>query len=236
MRSTLARLALIFGVAWSACFAASTPGGAGILYDNLSVASAGADPANPTIFGPLYDSFSTGSSGFSLTEIGLSLQATNPLDFGTFTITLLSAATAFANPAAIVFSSTFSDSQLLASLSTFDVNFSQISLAADTRYWVEVSSNGSVQWSFASDASGTGVAGEFSENLGGVTLNGPPTPDGETGFPYQMLISDQQIPAVPELSSWMMMILGLMGLGIVNQLRSSKGSAVRNRLFSIETR
>jgi hypothetical protein len=226
MIGTLARLALILGVAWSACFAASTPGRADVLYDNLSVASAGADPANPTIFGPLYNSFSTGSSSVSLSEIGLSLQATNPLDLGTFTITLLSAATAFADPTAIVFSSSFSDSRLLPSLSTFDVNLSQISLAADTRYWVEVSSTGSVQWSFASDASGIGVAGEFSQNAGGVTLNGPPTKDGETGFPYQMLISDQQIPAVPEPSSWMMMILGLVGLGIVNQLQSSKGSAV----------
>jgi hypothetical protein len=217
----------MFGVAWSACFATSAPGHADVLYDNLSVASAGADPANPSIYGPLYNSFSTGSSGFSLSEIGLSLQAQNTVDLGTFTVTLLSGAAAYADPTAIVFSSTFNDSQLLASLSTFDVNFSPISLAADTRYWVELSSTGSVQWSYASDASGTGVSGEFSQNQGGTTLNGP-TGD-ETQPPYQMLISDQQISAVPELSSWMMMILGLMGLVTVGQLRSTKSWVAKNR-------
>ncbi len=226
MINTLAKLALMFGVAWSVCFGIPTPSRADILYDNLSVASAGADPADPTIFGPLYNSFSTGSSGFNLSEIGLSLLAQNTADGGTFTVTLLSGA--FPDPAAIVFSAgTFNDSKLLASLSTFDVNFSPISLAPDTRYWVELSSSGSVQWSFASDASGTGVAGEFSQNQGGTTLNGPI--GDETQPPYQMLISDQQVSAVPELSSWMMMILGLMGLGIVAQLRSTKGWGAKSR-------
>src|ERR1700674_3257090 len=98
---TPAKLTIVWAFAFATQFGFFAPARADVLYDNLSVASAGADPANPTIFGPLYNSFSTGSSGFNLSEIGLSLLAQNTADVGTFTVTLVSGAS-FPGPAAIV--------------------------------------------------------------------------------------------------------------------------------------
>jgi hypothetical protein len=150
----------------------------------------------------LYDSFSTGSDSFSLGQISLVLSAAAPNDAGTFTVTVLSGLTF---PDLTVYSAgTVNDSALSTSPSTFNLNFASISLAAGTRYWIELAATGSVAWSYDGDASGTGVVGEFFQNQNGVF-------DSSLG-PYQMQISDDQVAAVPELSSWSMMILGFVGL------------------------
>jgi hypothetical protein len=185
------------------------PAQATVLYDNLVYASEGTDPANAAGFGPLFNSFSTGSVAFSLSQIDLALTAP-PLDNGSFTISVLDGQVF---PNAVVLSvGNFSDNLL--SSSTFTVNFAPLTLAANSRYWIELSTTGSVQWSFDGDASGIGVAGEFFQNQNGVF-------DSVDG-PYQMQISDGQVSAVPELPSWAMMVLGFVGLVFVTRYKARR--------------
>ena len=60
------------------------------LYDNVSVASGGVASASTGDNGPLADSFSTRSSGYTLTAVDLLVIADNPADGGSFTVSLLS--------------------------------------------------------------------------------------------------------------------------------------------------
>jgi hypothetical protein len=180
-----------------------------VLYDNLVYASGGADPASAAGFGPLFNSFSTGAAAFSLSQIDLALTAPSP-DNGSFTISVLDGQVF---PNAVVLSvGTFSDNQLSSAVSTFAVSFAPLTLAANSRYWIELSTTGSVEWSFDGDASGIGVAGEFFQNQNGVF-------DSSDG-PYQMQISDGQVSAVPELPSWTMMVLGFVGLVFVTRYKA----------------
>jgi len=64
------------------------PVSADVLYDNLNVPSAGADLVNLT-WGPLADSFSTGSGGFILQDVKLLLSGGNT-STGSIAVTLLS--------------------------------------------------------------------------------------------------------------------------------------------------
>jgi hypothetical protein len=190
-----------------------------VLYDNLPYASQGSDPAlasdpanpDPANIGPLFNSFSTGSVAFSLSQISLALTALSP-DNGTFTISILSGQSF---PDALLLSAgTFNDNSLSSAISTFTVNFAPLTLTADSRYWIELSTTGSVAWSFDGDASGIGVTGEFFQNLNGVF---------DTSFgPYQMQISDDQVSAVPEMPSWAMMVLGFVGLFFITRAKSRR--------------
>jgi hypothetical protein len=180
-----------------------------VLYDNLAYASEGADPANATGIGPLFNSFSTGSVAFSLSQIDLALTASSP-DTGTFTISVLNGQNF---PNAVVLSvGTFNDSQLSSAISTFAVD--SLTLAANSRYWIELSTTGSVGWSFEGDASGIGVANEFFQNQNGVF-------DSSEG-PYQMEISGDAVSAVPELPSWGMIVLGFVGLVFMTRFKARR--------------
>jgi hypothetical protein len=187
------------------------PAQATVLYDNLGYASGGADSANVTGIGPLFNSFSTGSVAFSLSQIDLALIAPSS-DNGSFTISVLDGQNF---PDAVVLSvGTFSDNQLSSAVSAFTVNFAPLTLAANSRYWIELSTTGSVEWSFDGDASGVGVVGEIFQNQNGVF-------DSSDG-PYQMQISDGQVSAVPELPSWTMMVLGFVGLAFATRYKARR--------------
>jgi hypothetical protein len=201
------------------------PAQATVLYDNLVYASEGSDPANATGFGPLFNSFSTGSVAFSLSQIDLALSA-SPLDNGSFTISVLDGQNF---PNAVVLSvGNLSDNQLSSAVSTFTVNFAPLTLAANSRYWIELSATGSVQWSYDGDASGTGVAGEIFQNQNGVF-------DSSDG-PYQMQISDGQVSAVPELPSWTMIVLGFVGLVFVTRYKARRRVGVDIQLDRVALR
>jgi hypothetical protein len=191
------------------------------LYDNLVYASGGADPASVAGFGPLFNSFSTGSVAFGLSQIDLALTASSP-DNGSFTISVLDGQNF---PNAVVLSvGTFSDTKLSSAVSTFTVNFAPLTLVANSRYWIELSASAtsSVEWSFDGDASGIGVAGEIFQNQNGVF-------DSSDG-PYQMQISDGQVSAVPELPSWTMMVLGFVGLAFATRYKARRRLDVALRL------
>jgi hypothetical protein len=177
---------------------------AGTIYDNLppAVPSAGMDPIST--FGPLADSFSNGAAA-TLVDLKLLLNVDIPTDGGTVTVSLLSSdeSTSPPTPGSVIATlGTINDSSLSTSLSVVDISGLSVALAANTRYWIELSQpNGSANWSFAGDASGVGTAGEFFFNQNG------PFPNSEG--PYQMQINVAS-GTIPEPSA---VVLGMIGIG-----------------------
>jgi PEP-CTERM motif len=192
----------------------STAANATYLYNNIDISfSGGFAHASTSDSGPLGNSFSTGPSGYSLTAVDLLVLADNPSDGGSFTVSLLNDSSI--HPGSTIATDTFKDSMLSTSLSTISAPFSSIALAADTRYWIELStSTGSLEWSFTAANVGIGVANEYNFYAGSVSAN-------QSFTPYQMSIGS----AVPEPSTWALMLAGFVGLGFVGY-RSSRKSAV----------
>jgi hypothetical protein len=191
----------------------STAANATELYNNIDVSSGGTAHASTLDNGPLGNSFSTGPSAFTFTGVDLLVLADNASDGGSFTVSLLNDSSI--HPGSGIATDTFDDSVLSTSLSTLSAHFSSIALAADTRYWIELStSTGSLEWSFTGANEGIGVANEFNFFAGSVSAN-------QAFTPYQMSIGS----AVPEASTWALMLAGFAGLGFVGY-RSARKSAV----------
>ena len=176
---------------------------AGAIYDNLSATSsffdpvANYDPNNTDLgFGPLADSFTTGSAAI-LVDVKFLLSG-DPTSGSSTSVDLLGDAST--SPGSVLAHlGTISDSSLPNSPGVIDVSgFAPVLLSANTRYWIELSSpDTSALWYYSYDTSGPGVAGEFF--FGGLGVF--PNSDG----PFQM-----QINVVPEPSS---VTLGLFGIG-----------------------
>jgi|GEM_PF-1088349 hypothetical protein len=171
------------------------------LYDSLTAAtavSAGYNLVSDANFGPLADSFSTGSSAFSLTDVQLALTVDDPTTTGTVTVSLLS--DSFTSPGATIATlGTINDSALTA-YTPATVDFSQttaIDLTANTRYWVEVSAtvDSSAGWSYTADTTGTGVANEFNANSFQVYSNSGDPTQVLINAPYQLQVNG--VAAVP---------------------------------------
>ena len=103
---------------------------------------------------------------------------------------------------------TLSEASLFGSNALYTVSTSY-TLAANTRYWIELASNDTDRnWSWSLDTSGTGVAGEYFANQEGTGIFGVfPNSEG----PYQMDVSGTTI--VPEPGSLMLLGAGLLVLG-----------------------
>jgi len=194
----------------------SAPGRATTLFDNITAHNSdGNDQLNPT--GPLYDSFSTGTKSYFLTEVDLLLGRS-----GTFNVGL------YANqiPVGGPFSGSSIPGSLITNLGTFSapavsgvvaVNGENVVLAANTRYWIGLSSSSTTIWFFSLDFSGTGVGSEFNF-IASVPEQLPNNPDGA----YQMRISGQETPlpaALPLFAS------GGGVLGLLSWRRKRKAQA-----------
>jgi hypothetical protein len=166
-----------------------------VLYDNLSAPIDGEDSISA--LGPLADSFSTGGSVMLLTNLRVMVSG-DPASNGDIGISLL--ADNGTSPGASI---AMLGSIAAASLGTdllYDFSpASPITLAPNTRYWIELTTlNASATWPFSFDVSGTGVGSEFFSNSTGVASNF----DG----PYLMRVS----ATVPEPAT-----VGLVGLSML---------------------
>jgi len=179
----------------------STTANATYLYNNIDVSSGGTAHASTSGSGPLGNSFSTGPSGYTLTAVDLLVLVDNPSDGGSFTVSLLNDSSI--HPGSTIATDTFHDSMLSTSLSTLSAPFSSMALAADTRYWIELStSTGSLEWAYTAANDGIGVANEYNFSAGSVSAN-------QAFTPYQMRIGS----AVPEPSTWALMLAGIRRTG-----------------------
>ena len=187
---------------------------AGEIYNNLPpVTDIGSwDPI--ALDGPSYNSFSTDSTASYLTDIRLLLTGT----LGTpsqFTVSLFSDSS---NAPGSLLSTlgTFNDvDQLSTTSSVVDVSGSSYALAANTRYWVELSSTvpsspSVVAWNFASSTAGVGVSTEYwGYTSGGVVHVSANT---DTSSPYQMSVMTSS--SVPEPGTFCQVLTAL-GLGMI---------------------
>ena len=160
-------------------------------YDNLLASTSGNDPV--ASFGPLYDSFSVGSTGVTVSSVLLNVFG--GVDGNTFTVGIYSDNST--SPDALLNSTVLPDGSGIVL-----ANFGATALAPNTRYWIGLSSptGGSDEfWNWSMDISGPGVAGEFFYNQSGLFPN--------SDSPYQMLIA-----STPEPSSFAFLGLGVLPL------------------------
>src|SRR5581483_4195163 len=186
-------------------FCAGIPARATVAFNNLAEPNVG----NRTAFStPQYQSFSTPGSVFLLADVQLLLTGPGSSDTASFTVGLY--ADSSTSPGTLLNTlGTLTDNSVPGSGFTIeDFSFSPISLSANTRYWIGISSsNGSLaEWSlgFGPTAGDVGVAGEFTDDSGSVSSTAFP---GSHTLAFQMQVMDG--PATPEPST---IVLGLSGL------------------------
>ena len=164
-------------------------------------------------FGPLYDSFSTLGSAFDVTQVQIlvGLNGENPATPGASIQVALYNNGAGNTPGSLkqVIGTVLDSALSTTSFGVVSFNSLSITLAADTRYWIGLSSpNTAGLWSVATDDSGTGVAGEFFSNAGGTSPN--------VGQPYQMQVSgDTVTTATPLPAALPLFVTGLGLLGLI---------------------
>jgi hypothetical protein len=174
------------------------------LYNNLSATPSESFDVRGN--GPLADSFSTGSSAVNLSDVKLLLESDSFTSTGSITVTLNKDSST--SPGGVLTTiGTFNNSSLSRSPTAIDFPTSY-SLAANTRYWIEVSASNdsSAAWEVSTDTSGVGVANEYNSNSQGVFPN--------TGIsPFQMEVTAQTAATgVPEPSTLTLLGLGSLGL------------------------
>ena len=216
----------VFFVVMLLAFAAVQTGRADdVVYNNLGGALGGTNSIGSD-FGPLADSFSTGSTAFDFTNLTVSLEGlgAGSSDIVAYLLTnnpsdpnnapYPAPGTALDTIGSQVVSGTISGSQLI-SFST------SLLLDADTRYWIELTSNNNnVGWDWTGDTSGTGVESEFLalQYGSGVWTSGPNDPFG----PFMMEVSGA-VPT-PEPSTIVLLLVGmavLLGAGMLRKRNSS---------------
>ena len=167
---------------------------ADIAYDNLGATSSGADQV--LFRGPLFDSF-TATSDETITGLEFALGNLGPpgasgaLTIGLYSFSDLSMS---AVPTLIATLGTINNS----AIATGGINDYAVSLLTDPaltagmRYWIGLTdySVGGVIWSWSSDTSGPGVAGDYWAYGGGVVVS------NSVGGPYQMALT--VVPTVPD--------------------------------------
>jgi len=170
-----------------------------LIYDNLGSSQDGSDPVYS--FGPLADSFATGAVGGKLEGVAAQLMSLSSAYSGDIEMFLL--ADNGASPGAPLISLGGLRAESVSTALFTSYTFTPVStfiLAANTRYWLEITgaTPNAIQWSWSNDLSGLGVAGQSSYSREfGVNDNSP------AFGPYQMAVS------VPEPGSLALMCLAL---------------------------
>lgn len=187
-----------------AALVASTNSHATILYDSITQPNAGNDPVQTG--GPMGDSFSTGATAVNLTDVKMLLSG-NPASGASFEVSLLSD-NATHPGSLIAVLQTIADSVLTSSLAQVDVAFSPVALAANTRYWIKLSTtdNSSASWGYTTGGTGVNVSGEYSFNS-----HVPNGYDVRLGG-YLMQVTAADAATVPEPTAFSLMGIGLVGM------------------------
>lgn len=198
---------------------------ANIIYNNLTTTGTfSTDPIgsnDPKFVGALADSFSTGGSSYMFEQLTLNLEDRGAPGGGSFTAYLLS--DNMTAPGSVLDTiGTIKDTSLTGSPGYYSLSLkAPFTLAANTRYWIELMSDNSVAgWVWPGDPGGVGEVGEYFAQAGVAIPNF--NPDGTSNFPYQMEISDTASIATPEPGS-----IFLMGSGLAGMI-----GILRRRLFS----
>jgi PEP-CTERM motif len=229
-----ARAWTLSGCAAIGLIALSASAQAEVLFDSLNSPNTGIMEGPPYLFDA---SFATGASTFYATDIALLLNQVGLVFPGdTFTVTLvggfplaevklidgigLNVGPGLDGP--IVGSVTLPISDLSTDLKVEHFNqFASIPLKSNSFYWVDLNVSGpmtdegpSLGWGTTDDGSGPGVlegynSSDFTDF--GFFPNKPTPPPNSGGPPFQMEISG--VAAVPEPSTWVMVLVGFVGLG-----------------------
>ncbi|HTW67952.1 MAG TPA: choice-of-anchor R domain-containing protein [Bryobacteraceae bacterium] len=175
------------------------------IFDNLAYGS-GSDDSVAS--GALAASFSTGASAFSFNDLMISLSDPEISDGGSVDVTLYSDTST--TPGSLLDTlGIILDSSLTTTNSSVDLSgFGTISLASDTRYWIELTAAGtsSAAWQYATPASGgLGTAGEF-YYYGGTSYS-----DADGGF---LMSISGTASAVPEPRWGGILLLGIAFLAV----------------------
>ena len=105
--------------------------------------------------------------------------------------------------------------------------FADVALNPNSLYWIEVSAHSAsdesvIEWGTTADISGPGVASNYS--AWSLTDDGFFLNKGIDPFPFDNALQ-MEVNAVPEPSTWAMMLLGFAGLGLASRQRSRKTPA-----------
>jgi PEP-CTERM motif len=215
------KLALLLGAfpLFAGILSATPINAQSVLYDNTAASTSDADPVN--LLGTLYDSFSVGDKPLILADVAFTLQGDNVNSTGTITVNLYADSSNTVG-ALLETLGTIPDSELPSAGALDVVNLSLTDtpwLDANTRYWVGlVSTDTSASWGYALDTTGTGVSGEFFQNVFGTFSNSDPG-----SAPYQMLVAGD-FSITPEPATVTLAGAALAGLLIWRRRRLPRAS------------
>lgn len=169
------------------------------LYNNLNSTTNGGDN-----IGFLGESFLTGNSAFILKRVTLKLSAPHPYGFS-FTVSL-------GGPGVGETIATLNENSLPTHFGDVPIKLpTPVTLAANTRYWIDVFAGIShAGWAWSLDQTAKGVAGGYySQDIGpGIFPN--------TLGAYQMKVSGANDPdPAPEAGSLPILLFDLSGLGLI---------------------
>ncbi|MGB7974283.1 MAG: PEP-CTERM sorting domain-containing protein [Roseiarcus sp.] len=105
--------------------------------------------------------------------------------------------------------------------------FEDVALNPDSLYWIEVRVDGGsvIEWGMTNDVSGPGVAGNYLAWFG--TDDGFFRNDGVRPFAFDQALQMEVSDAVPEPSTWAMMLVGFAGLGFAGYRSTGTGAGPR---------
>jgi len=180
------------------------------IYDNLGATPTSDDPVS--LFGPLYDSFTSPGTAQAITSLQLALGGDN--SSGTLTVGLYSDSST--SPGALITTlGTINDTTIGAGFNDYTVSLlSNPVLATSTRYWIGLVDTDDVTWAWSLDTSGPGVSGEFFANQNGVFAN-------SGNGPYMMDLNVGNVSSVPAAGS----TASILGLGFAGLMALRRKTA-----------